>query len=68
MKDQEYWWFARSVRSRMLQHGVWAISDREDTVRLYPALNMDPQTLADGLDVMRDAIEHVSAHGQREGR
>ena len=26
---QEDWWFARAVRSRMLDNGVWAISDRE---------------------------------------
>jgi len=65
--DEKDWWYARSVRSRMLANGVWAISDREDTIRMYPALNMDEKTLLEGLDVMREAIEYVSQHGQQEG-
>jgi acetylornithine/succinyldiaminopimelate/putrescine aminotransferase len=51
----------------MLDHGVWAISDREDTIRMYPALNMDDKVLLEGLDIMQEAIEYVSKHGQGEG-
>ncbi len=65
--DEENWWYARSVRGRMLENGVWAISDHEDTIRMYPALNMDEQTLRDGLEIMREAIEYVDTHGQLEG-
>ena len=50
----------------MLEHGVWAISDREDTIRMYPALNMDEAVLRDGLQVMEDAIAHVDKHGHTE--
>ena len=51
----------------MLNHGVWAISDREDTIRMYPALNMDEKTLLEGLDIMHEAIRYVNEHGQVEG-
>lgn len=61
------WWYARAVRSRMLENGVWAISDREDTIRMYPALNMDDAVLREGLAIMEEAIRHVEAHGQTEG-
>jgi acetylornithine/succinyldiaminopimelate/putrescine aminotransferase len=67
VEDERDWWYARSVRSRMLANGVWAISDREDTIRMYPALNMDKKTLLEGLEIMRAAIEHVNEHGQKEG-
>lgn len=66
-EDEKDWWYSRSIRSRMLEHGVWAISDREDTIRMYPALNMADDVLREGLDVMREAIEYVSKHGQTEG-
>ncbi len=65
--DQEDWWFARSVRSRMLENGVWALCDRADAIRMYPALNIDEQVLQEGLDVMAEAIEWVGKHGQQEG-
>ncbi|MDJ0711061.1 MAG: aspartate aminotransferase family protein [Woeseiaceae bacterium] len=65
--DEKDWWYSRSIRSRMLEHGVWAISDREDTIRMYPALNMSDEILLEGLDIMREAIEYVSEHGQTEG-
>jgi 4-aminobutyrate aminotransferase / (S)-3-amino-2-methylpropionate transaminase / 5-aminovalerate transaminase len=65
--DEKDWWYARAVRSRMLQGGVWAISDREDTIRMYPALNMDEANLREGLAVMEEAIEYVSRHGHSEG-
>lgn len=65
--DQEDWWYARSVRSRMLENGVWAICDRADAIRMYPALNIDEQVLREGLDVMAEAIEWVGKHGQQEG-
>jgi 4-aminobutyrate aminotransferase-like enzyme len=65
--NEKDWWYARSVRNRMLNNGVWAISDREDTIRMYPALNMDEKTLQEGLDIMHEAIRHVNEHGQKEG-
>ena len=65
--EQKDWWIARAVRSRMLENGVWAISDREANIRMYPALNMDDQVLLDGLEVMREAIEFVDEHGQDFG-
>lgn len=66
-EDEKDWWYSRSIRSRMLEHGVWAISDREDTIRMYPALNMADDVLKEGLDIMREAIDYVSKHGQAEG-
>jgi acetylornithine/succinyldiaminopimelate/putrescine aminotransferase len=51
----------------MLEHGVWAISDRQDTIRMYPALNMQESVLREGLQVMEDAIAHVEKHGHTEG-
>ncbi len=65
--DEEDWWCARAVRGRMLRQGVWAINDRESAIRLYPALNMAEETLLEGLQVMEDAIDHVSRHGHTEG-
>jgi acetylornithine/succinyldiaminopimelate/putrescine aminotransferase len=65
--DEKDWWTARAVRGRMLENGVWAISDREDTIRMYPALNMEESVLREGLQVMQDAIRHVEKHGHTEG-
>ncbi|MCP5002060.1 MAG: aspartate aminotransferase family protein, partial [Hyphomicrobiales bacterium] len=65
--DEEDWWTARAVRGKMLENGVWAISDREDTIRMYPALNMDESVLREGLKIMEDAIRHVEEHGHTEG-
>ena len=65
--DEKDWWTARAVRGKMLEHGVWAISDREDTIRLYPALNMDESVLREGLQIMEDAIRYVEKHGHTEG-
>ncbi|MEM7281091.1 MAG: aminotransferase class III-fold pyridoxal phosphate-dependent enzyme [Pseudomonadota bacterium] len=64
--DHEDWWCARSVRSLMLRNGVWAINDRESTIRLYPALNMADEVLLEGLDVMEKAIAQVDEHGHNE--
>ncbi len=61
------WWYARAVRSRMLENGVWAISDRENAIRLYPALNMREETLRKGLEIMEEALAWVDRHGQRLG-
>lgn len=61
------WWYARAVRSRMLENGVWAISDREDNIRMYPALNMQEETLRQGLEIMEEAIRHVDERGQPFG-
>ena len=66
-KDEEAWWYSRAVRSEMLEHGVWAISDRQDTIRMYPALNMDESTFRAGLGVMEEAIAHVDREGQSVG-
>lgn len=66
-QDHEHWWYARAVRSAMLDKGVWAISDREDTIRLYPALNMAPQTLKEGLEIMEAAIAQIDKDGQTLG-
>jgi acetylornithine/succinyldiaminopimelate/putrescine aminotransferase len=65
--DEKDWWTARAVRGKMLENGVWALSDREDTIRLYPALNMEESVLREGLQVMEDAIRHVEKHGHTEG-
>ena len=65
--DEKDWWTARAVRGKMLENGVWAISDREDTIRMYPALNMEESVLREGLQVMEDAIRHVDEHGHTEG-
>ncbi|MDE0757073.1 MAG: aspartate aminotransferase family protein [Pseudomonadales bacterium] len=65
--DEKDWWTARAVRSKMLEQGVWAISDHEDTIRMYPALNMEESTLREGLQVMEEAIAYVEKHGHAEG-
>ena len=51
----------------MLENGVWAISDREESIRMYPALNMAEDNLREGLAVMEEAIEYVSRNGLHEG-
>jgi len=66
-EDQKDVWFARAIRSRMLQNGVWGISDQEVNIRMYPALNMDESVLRDGLARMEEAIAHVDCHGQDIG-
>ncbi len=66
-KNGKDWWYARAVRSQMLQNGVWAISDREDTIRMYPALNMDEAVLREALQAMEDAIIHIDKNGHNEG-
>jgi acetylornithine/succinyldiaminopimelate/putrescine aminotransferase len=65
--DEKDWWTARAVRGKMLENGVWAISDRENTIRLYPALNMEESVLREGLEIMEAAIRHVEKHGHTEG-
>jgi 4-aminobutyrate aminotransferase-like enzyme len=65
--EEKDWWTARAVRGKMLEHGVWAISDRQDTIRMYPALNMQESVLREGLQIMEDAIAHVEKHGHTEG-
>ncbi len=66
-EDRENWWVARAVRGEMLERGVWAISDHEDTIRLYPALNMSEETLRSGLSTMEQAIQAVEAGAKIEG-
>ena len=65
--DEKDWWTARAVRGKMLENGVWALSDHEDTIRMYPALNMEESVLREGLQIMEDAILHVEKHGHTEG-
>ncbi len=67
VEDQEDEWFARAIRSRMLENGVWGISDNEVTIRLYPALNMEEKVLREGLAQMEEAIAYVDKHGQDVG-
>ena len=64
---EENWWSARAVRGKMLENGVWAICDKEDTIRMYPALNMDEKVLREGLAIMEDAIRGVDEQGHSEG-
>jgi len=66
-EDEEDWWTARAVRGRMLENGVWAISDQEVTIRMYPALNMNEKVLREGLEIMESAIQHVNEYGHVEG-
>jgi len=51
----------------MLERGVWAIGDQEDSIRMYPALNMDDEVLMEGLSLLEESIEHVEQHGQSVG-
>ena len=60
-------WVAREIRSQLLDRGVWAISDREENIRMYPALNMDEAVLREGLAALEDAIDHVERHGLQIG-
>jgi 4-aminobutyrate aminotransferase/(S)-3-amino-2-methylpropionate transaminase len=66
-EDEKNWWSARAVRGKMLENGVWAICDKEDTIRMYPALNMDENVLREGLSIMEDAIRYIDEHGHTEG-
>lgn len=66
-EDSKAEWYARAVRERMLNNGVWAISDREASIRMYPALNMDEKVLVEGLETMGEAIRYVDEHGQDLG-
>jgi 4-aminobutyrate aminotransferase / (S)-3-amino-2-methylpropionate transaminase / 5-aminovalerate transaminase len=66
-EDEKDWWTARAVRGKMLENGVWAISDRQDTIRMYPALNMQESVLREGLEIMEEAIRYVEKHGHTEG-
>jgi 4-aminobutyrate aminotransferase / (S)-3-amino-2-methylpropionate transaminase / 5-aminovalerate transaminase len=67
VEEEDDWWYARAVRSKMLAKGVWAISDREETIRMYPALNMNEAVLREGLELMRQSIDEVCAEGQTAG-
>lgn len=66
-EDARNWWISRAVREQMLKNGVWAISDREEAIRMYPALNCAEAVLREGLEIMRAAIEHVNEHGHDLG-
>lgn len=62
-EDEDNVWVGREIRSRLLDRGVWAISDGEENIRMYPALNMGEAVLREGLEKLEDAIEHVERHG-----
>jgi 4-aminobutyrate aminotransferase/(S)-3-amino-2-methylpropionate transaminase len=66
-KPDEDFFVARSVRHEMLRRGVWAICDNQAQVRMYPALNMPPETLLEGLAIMEEAIEAVERKGPTIG-
>lgn len=66
-EEEKSWWYARAVRNEMLHTGVWAISDREENIRMYPALNMDVKTLREGLNIMENAIIKINQDGQNVG-
>ena len=63
----EEFFLARAVRHEMLRRGVWAICDNQAQVRMYPALNMPPETLLEGLDIMEEAIDAVQRKGANVG-
>ena len=65
--DGEDYYLARSVRDAMLRRGVWAICDREPQVRMYPALNMAEEHLAQALDLMEESIDQVQREGVSAG-
>ena len=65
--QDENWWYARAVRSEMLHTGVWAISDREENIRMYPALNMVEDTFREALSIMENAIAKIEKDGQSVG-
>ena len=66
-KPGEAFFVARTVRHEMLRRGVWAICDNQAQVRMYPALNMPPETLLQGLDIMEEAIDTVQRKGVNVG-
>ncbi len=66
-KAGEEFFIARAVRHEMLRRGVWAICDNQAQVRMYPALNMPPETLLEGLSIMEEAIDTVERHGAAIG-
>ena len=66
-KPDEEFFTARSVRHEMLRRGVWAICANQAQVRMYPALNMPPETLLEGLAIMEEAIEAVERKGPAIG-
>lgn len=65
--DDENWWYARAVRSEMLHNGAWAISDREENIRMYPALNMAEETFKEALSILENAIIKIDREGQSVG-
>ncbi len=66
-KEEKDSWYAREIRSQLLKRGVWAIGDKEQNIRMYPALNMADDVLMEGLSRLEEAIVHVEQHGQSVG-
>ena len=60
-------WYARELRSQLLDRGVWAISDREENLRLYPSLIMEEAVLREGLEKIDDALSHIERNGLTVG-
>jgi len=51
----------------MLHTDVWAISDSEENIRMYPALNMNVETFKEALGIMEAAISKIDREGQTVG-
>ena len=47
---------ALSVYYEALRHGAWLINDNEANIRLYPALNIEEDTLEYGLTAVEEAL------------
>jgi acetylornithine/succinyldiaminopimelate/putrescine aminotransferase len=66
-KPDEEFFVARVVRHEMLRRGVWAICDNQAQVRMYPALNLPPESLLEGLAIMEESIDVVQRGGVNVG-
>ena len=66
-EHEENLWYAREVRSQLLERGVWAIGDHEENIRMYPALNMADDVLLQGLSKLEESIAYVEKNGQTVG-
>jgi hypothetical protein len=59
---------SRGMRSIMLRNDAYPICDDEEvTARRYPPLTMEASALRGALDIMQDAIVHVSEHRHAAG-
>lgn len=49
-----------AVQNEALRRGAYVINDTEPSIRLYPALNMNEETMYRGLDIIEEALHVVS--------